>query len=56
MMPFRFLLVISALLPLTFGYGKLVHIGDGFLQDLLNRYGNNVKDDPYDNDYEVCIH
>ncbi|XP_015791274.1 neuroendocrine protein 7B2 [Tetranychus urticae] len=51
-MLFRFLIVPLAILPLAYGYGKLIQIGDGLLQELYNRYGSNVKDDLYETDFD----
>ncbi len=54
-MLFRFLIVPLAILPLAYGYGKLIQIGDGLLQELYNRYGSNVKDDLYETDFDVSF-
>ncbi|XP_053211890.1 neuroendocrine protein 7B2-like [Panonychus citri] len=51
-MLFRFLIVPLALLPFACGYGKLIQLGDGLLQELFNRYGSSIKDDPFEVDFD----
>jgi len=52
-MLFRLLIVPLAFLPFCHGYGKLVQLGDGLLQEIFNRYGSSVKDDSFDGDFDV---
>ncbi|XP_074601377.1 secretogranin_V domain-containing protein 7B2 isoform X1 [Brevipalpus obovatus] len=41
--------------PLTMGYGKLDHFGDGLIQELFNRYDPNINEYITEPDYEEQV-